>query len=81
MTEKTRSKNQRRCHILTFSQKGMLRMKKYSYNMAWLKAYGWNSPRWESLLDKCHQNVCTLLLLTRSVLIEIACFFCIWSEL
>ena len=34
--------------------------------------YGWNSPGRESLLDECHQNVCTLGLLTRSVLIEIA---------
>ena len=34
--------------------------------------YGWNSPGREPLLDECHQNVCTLGLLTRSVLIEIA---------
>ena len=34
--------------------------------------YGWNSPGRTSLLDECHQNVCTLGLLTRSVLIEIA---------
>ena len=31
--------------------------------------------------DECHQNVCTLGLLMRSVLIEIACFFCVWSEI
>ena len=37
-----------------------------------MTAYGWNSPGWESLLDECHQNVCTLGLLTRSGLIEIA---------
>ena len=42
--------------------------------------YGWNSPGRESLLDECHQNVRTLGLLTRSVLIGIVCFFCIWSE-
>ena len=34
--------------------------------------YGWNSPGRESLLDECHQNLRTLGLLTRSVLIEIA---------
>ena len=34
--------------------------------------YGWNSPGRTSLLEECHQNVCTLGLLTRSVLIEIA---------
>ena len=34
--------------------------------------YGWNSPGRESLLDECNQNVCTLGLLTRLVLIEIA---------
>ena len=38
-------------------------------------AYGWNSPGRESLLDECYQKVCTLGLLTRSVLIKIACFF------
>ena len=37
--------------------------------------YGWNSPGRTSLLDECHKNVCTLGLLTRSVLIEIVCFF------
>ena len=37
--------------------------------------YGWNSPGGESLLDECHPNVCTLGLLTRSVLIEIALGF------
>ena len=36
------------------------------------QAYGWNSQGWESLLDECHQKVCTPGLLTRSVLIEIA---------
>ena len=34
--------------------------------------YGWNSPGRESLLDECHQNICTLGLLTQSVLIRIA---------
>ena len=36
------------------------------------RIYGLNSPGRTSLLDECHQNVCTLGLLTRSVLIEIA---------
>ena len=40
-----------------------------------LTTYGWNSPGRTSLLDECHQNVCTLGLLTRSVLIKIAWFF------
>ena len=39
------------------------------------RIYGLNSPGRTFLLDECHQNVCTLGLLTRSVLIEIACFF------
>ena len=43
--------------------------------------FGWNSPVREFLLDECHQNVRTLRLLTRSVLIEITCFFCVWSEI
>ena len=34
--------------------------------------YGWNLPGRTSQLDKCHQNVCTQGLLTRSVFIEIA---------
>ena len=48
--------------------------------------YGWNSPGRTSLLDECHQNVCTLGLLTRSVLIEIAWVFlrlvrnCHWTD-
>ena len=48
--------------------------------------YGWNSPGCTSLLDECHQNVCTLGLLTRSVLIEIAWGFlrlvrnCHWTD-
>ena len=33
------------------------------------------------ILDECHQNVCTLGVLMRSVLIKVACFFCIWSEI
>ena len=37
-------------------------------------AYGWNSPGRTSLLEECHQNVCTLGLLTRSVLIKNAWF-------
>ena len=48
--------------------------------------YGWNSPGRTSLLDQCHKNVCTLGLLTRSVLIEIAWGFlglvrnCHWTD-
>ena len=48
--------------------------------------YGWNSPGRESVLDECHQNVHTLGLLTRSVLIKIAWGFlrlvrnCHWTD-
>ena len=38
----------------------------------------WNSPGGTYLFDEYHQNVRTLGLLTRSVLIEIAWGFCIW---
>ena len=40
-----------------------------------ISSYGWNSLGLTSLLDKCHQNVCTLGLLTRSVLIKIVWVF------
>ena len=46
-----------------------------------LSKYGWNSPGPTSLSGECHQNFCTLGLLTCSFLIKIACFFCVWSEM
>ena len=51
-----------------------------------ISLYGWYSSGRESLLDECHQNVRTLGLLTRSVLIEIAWGFlrlvrnCHWKD-
>ena len=58
----------------------------YSYAHLFRHSYGWNSPGRKSLLDECHQNVCTLGLLTRSVFIEIAWGFlrlvrnCHWTD-
>ena len=56
----------------TFLKRGLVDNAYSGLARQWPHIYGWNSCGRESLLDECHQNVCTLGFLTRSVLIKIA---------